>query len=84
MVFGTFWVSLFNFINNFVMLRIADEDSVPEMRIIMDHVNKIRIEWCIHWLVVNGATRNAQCATFPHFKFIAYTVCEQGSLRRPR
>ena len=25
-------------------------------------------------LVVNGATRNAQCATFPHFKFIAYTL----------
>ena len=25
-------------------------------------------------LVVNGATRNAQCATFPHFKFITYTL----------
>ena len=28
----------------------------------------------IKGLVVNGATRNAQCATFPHFEFIAYTL----------
>ena len=28
----------------------------------------------VHGLVVNGATRNAQYATFPHFTFIAYTL----------
>ena len=30
---GTFWASLFHFENFFVLLRITDEDSVPEMRI---------------------------------------------------
>ena len=29
-------------------------------------------------LVVNGATHNVQCATFSHFKFIAYTSILYG------
>ena len=38
-----FWASLFNFLNYFVSLRITDEGSVPEIRILMVHiVNWIR------------------------------------------
>ena len=33
--FGTFWTSLFNLLNYFVWLRITDEGSVPEMRILL-------------------------------------------------
>ena len=45
---GTFVISLFNFLNYFVWLRITDEGSVPEMRIWSILLMKSDLKWCIH------------------------------------
>ena len=46
--FGTFVTSLINFLNYFVWLRITDEGSVPEMRILSILLMKSDLKWCIH------------------------------------
>ena len=46
--FGIFVTSLFNFLNYFVWLRIADEGSVPEICIWSILLMKSDLKWCIH------------------------------------
>ena len=41
---STFVISFFNFLNYFVWLRIIDEGSVPEMRILSLFFNEIRFK----------------------------------------
>ena len=45
---ASFVTSLFNFLNNFVWLRITGEGSVPEMRIRSILLMKSDLKWCIH------------------------------------
>ena len=45
--FGTFGVSIFNFVAYFVWQRINDEGSVPEMRIWSILLIKSDLKWCI-------------------------------------
>ena len=46
--FGTFVISLFNFLNYYVWLIITDEGSVLEMRIWSILLMKSGIKWSIH------------------------------------
>ena len=47
-LFWNFWAIIFNFLNYFVWLRITDEGSVPEMRILSILLIKSDLKWCIH------------------------------------
>ena len=47
-LFWHFWAYIFNFLNYFLWLRITDEGSVPEMRILSILLIKSDLKWCIH------------------------------------
>ena len=47
-LFWHFWAYIFNFLNYFLLLRITDEGSVPEMCIWSLSLIKSDLKWCIH------------------------------------